>query len=209
MGNSDSKNMNQPQRAQVVLATKEVVTSQQVEMLLNVLDGIQPFLLAPLREGDDAPELDGGVHSSASTTFLKATNRLDAILDDAARWSTDEQNIAQTAILKTQACQQKFLEQQTLAAREVRRPAFIYRPTVYTVDGSYFAVWGDATVTGGSIAGQGSTPNEAMLDFDAAFDRTSLEQVQFILEHHIAPPAPDSEPVPETPLTVKPKKKKL
>jgi len=198
--------MSQLPKNSVVLSTKEVVTSQQVQSVLEILAGIEPFLLVPLRHEDsDRPaDLDGGVACGAATTFLKATSRLDAILDDESRWGIKGHNDVQNAILRTQACQQTFLEQQSLAAKEIRRPSFIYRPAVYTHDGLFYAVWGDAASPDCSIAGAGETPEAALLDFDAAFKRVSLEQVTFILEHHTAP----QEPIPSTPLTIKPSRKK-
>lgn len=185
--------MSNPQRVTVPLRTREDVTGQQVDLLLVILNNLQPYLVSrDVREGS-SPELDGGVVDSAVATFVKVTDRLDAILDDSARWDTKEFNVLTEAIVSAQKAHQIFLEAQTQSVREVVRPSYQCRPTLLVSEGQFVAVWGDP-----AIVGVGNTPHEALLDFDAAFHRTPPEQTKIVTE----------EPVPPTPLSVKPTKKK-
>jgi hypothetical protein len=189
------------QQRYVPLRTKEDVTEQQLNHLLTILHNLHPFLVPSNMLEDDNPALDGGAVSSAIATFAKVTDRIDAILDDPARWALKEVDELNGAILATQKAQQEFLAAQITSTREVLRPSFQLHPTLYVSDGKYLAVWGEP-----AIAGVGDTPSAALLDFDASFNRTSEEQLQ--LEVTEATPELPPESVPTTPLTVKPKRKK-
>jgi len=183
-----------PNKLAVSLRTREDVTGHQIESVLLLLDHLRPFLVAPDAREGVGPDMDGGAVMAAATTFAKATDRLDAILDDSARWDIKEINTLHEALIATHTAQQAFLAAQTKSASEIIRPSFQCRPTLYVSDGKFLAVWGDTP----AIVGTGNTPNAALADFDAAFYRTSEEQVKLTFE----------EPIPPTPLTVKPTRKK-
>jgi hypothetical protein len=80
--------------------------------------------------------------------------------------------------------QTEFLKEQTKSVLEVQRPAFQLRPTLLTLpdDDGFVAYYGDITTPGASIAGRGATPDDALKDFDAAFHRTSDEQILIVSE---------------------------
>lgn len=180
-------------RIVVPLRTREDVNWHQVDLLLMVLNNLQQFLVATdARDGVELPEMDGGVVSAAFATFAKATDRLDAILDDASRWDIKEINALHDSLIATQTAQQTFLAAQAKSANEILRPSFQCRPVLYASGDKFLAVWGDNP----AIVGIGVTPASAMDDFDAAFYRTAQEQTKLVLEEQPIPP------------TVKPTRKK-
>lgn len=207
MGADDLESMNSPKtQTFAALPTRESVTNFQVCTLLDILGGLQPFvLLQPRDMGDRAPELDGGVASSAAATFINATTVLDAILTDPERWTLGEVKSLHAALIKTQEAQQTFLAEQLRASAQVLRPSFVHQPTLFASGGRFIAVLGRVNIPGAYLVGEGATPAEALLDFDAAFGRTTEEQRQIIFETEAEL---DPEPIPSTPITFRPKKRK-
>jgi hypothetical protein len=86
--------------------------------------------------------------------------------------------------VKTHKIQQKFVAEQILSTQMLRAPHFALRPTLAVIgDDSYVAFWGDISKPGEAICGVGDTPNEALADFDDAFNRAPKEQVKIIAEN--------------------------
>lgn len=197
-------NPNIPKMPVMALPTREGITDQQVGVLLDILGTLHGFLTLPLREQPEGhPEMDGGVVSAASATFIRVTAKLDDLLSDDARWNLAETKTLHASLMQTQELQQTFLATQTESVREVQRPSFQLRPELITSEGKYYAVYGDIN-TPNYLVGEGSTPDGAMRDFDAAFLKAPEEQIRLLP----AAPEPIPEPVPETPVTYKPKRKK-
>lgn len=199
--------MNQPKpQSFAALPTRDSATDFQVTTLLDIIAALQPFVLLQPRDlGDKVPELDGGVATAAATTIINASSRIDAILNDPDRWSLAEVKTLHAALIKTQEVQQTFITEQMKSAQHVRRPSFIHHPRLFANGDHYIAIFGDINLAGAYILGEGSTPAEALADFDAAFDRLPKDQRQLIFEPE---PEAASEPIPETPVTFRPKKRK-
>ena len=178
--------MSNDKNASVVvhIPTKEDACSKHVELLLDILHNLQPYVVNPQgHEEALSPEIDGGVVMAAANTFVLAAARLDSLIQDDARWNLTEVQTLHAELITTQQAQQKFLAAQTASAEEMRRPAFQCRPAVYSFEEKFYAIWGDVTVTGGSVIGEGATPTKALLDFDSAFHRTPKEQVALVIEN--------------------------
>lgn len=180
--------------SQTVFPTVDAITRNHIDLLLDIITTLRPLLTS---DGQQGGPLDGGSASAASATFIKATSRLDAIIDDSDRWAIKAANDVLAEMVKTHARQQEFLTEQAISAKEVRRPSFQLRPVLAIKDGVYYAIWGDVG-TSSSVVGAGDTPDAALRDFDSAFTRKADEQIRLEAE----------EPIPETPLTVKPRRKK-
>lgn len=165
------------QAQQEVNPSREAITNIQLSGLLAVLKSLEPYLFEPHAEvGQENPQLDGGALASATVTFIKACNRLDALLDDPARWTMDGHDQIHRAIMATQMEQQRFLQAQQRAAEIVQRPSYQLRPTIVVVDTYFVAYYGDASDASRCIVGRGDTPEKALIDFDEAFKRTPDKQ---------------------------------
>lgn len=152
-------------------------------MLMHVLNGLNPFLLgSPVMELDTPAKIDGGVACAASVSFINLCSRLDVILADNSRWDTEMHDRLYASIENVQKAQVEFLKQQAESAKEVRRPCFQMRPVLASSGEEFVAVLGDIAKPGCYILGKGKTPNEAFADFDAAFDRTTAEQLLAIAQ---------------------------
>lgn len=164
---------------------KEEITNQQVGPVLDIIRELQPYILEPIPEPGATPKdhsRDGGVECAAHSTFIKACARLDAILDDASRWKMASMNTLVVEMVKTHKAQQKFIETQRASAAHLQAPQFLLRPTLAIFEGEYIAYWGTLDAAGAAIVGKGPTPNAALLDFDAAFERTPQEQILLVAE---------------------------
>jgi hypothetical protein len=167
---------------QAQLPSRESVTEHQILMLMHMMNGLNPFLLgSPLNPEFSPPQkIDGGVACAASVSFINLCSRLDAILADNSRWDTLLHDRLYASIEKVQTAQVKFLEEQAASAAAVRRPCFQMRPTIAQSSEDFIAVFGDLSKPGCYIIGRGKTANEALLDFDKAFDRTTAEQLLMV-----------------------------
>lgn len=179
-----------------------MLVEQQVETCLSVMECLKGYLLLHSRDVDNQPALDGGAVSQGVATFLKACQRLDQILDTSSNWELDGHSAIQKSILDVHAAQKAFLEEQARSVAEVRRPSYQLRPTLVGLGADGFAaVWGDISRPGAALVGRGPTPKAALLDFDAAFERTTSEQLILIAEENgidlekvPTPPSDPSEP---------------
>lgn len=179
MGNQPNQAI--PQVGQAQLPSRESVTEHQIVMLLHVMNGLNPFLIGgPVSEFATPPHIDGGVACAASVSFVNLCSRLDAILADNSRWDTLLHDRLYASIENVQKAQVEFLKEQAASAKAVRRPAFQLRPTLASSGDDFLAVFGDISKPGCYIVGRGKTPNEAMEDFDKAFDRTTAEQLLMV-----------------------------
>jgi hypothetical protein len=162
------------QMAQMIVPSREYITEQQVVIVLSAIREMYPGLI-----NEDCPK---EARLAAEATFMGLCDRLDKIVADEARWSMTGTSNFYDELAETQKAQQEFLSTQTAAASIVLRPSYIHRPTLMRDDTNFYAVWGDSTIPGGAIIGVGATPNAALADFDAAFDRAPKDQLSLIIE---------------------------
>lgn len=167
------------------IPTKEDLTNQQLGAILAVVRELQPYLLDEIVEPGETPtasSLKGEAVVAATTTLIKALSRIDTILEDQSRYSIKPYFDAMAEVVKTHKAQQRFIAAQTASTEMLQRPSFALRPTVAIMGESYIAFWGTIEKAGEAICGVGNTPNEALADFDDAFDRAPKEQVIVIAE---------------------------
>lgn len=178
--------MGNNQRERIAVPTPEGITNSQIVNVLGILHSLNPFLLhadayrEPGSTPVDHPKLDGEAFIAASATFIKCCSRLDDILADATRWNMEAHNSLFKSIEEVNMAQKKFLETQTTAAQQINRPSFQLKPKLALFEGSFVAYWGTLGDANGCIIGRGATPEKAMLDFDAAFQRSPDEQIYSI-----------------------------
>lgn len=182
---TDTMNQNpegQPQ-PQVPVPTRESVSERQVDTVLTILTHLQPYLLWTHREVQDGEEhlkIDGGVKNSAEVTFIKACERLEAMLGDNNRWHMGNADELYKSIIANQQSMQKFNEAQTLAVNELRRPSRIFHPSFSSAgEDGFVAYHVSSDFPGGILMGKGATPADACLDFDKAFHRLVQDQLKF------------------------------
>lgn len=182
--------MSQPKTNGLLIPSRELITEQQATILLA---SIREVGLWMAKSEDLVP---GEARTAAENTFIALCERLDKLVADETRWSMSGTTNFYDELAETQKAQQEFLSTQTAAASLVLRPSYIHRPTLMRDDTHFYAVWGDSTVVGGAIIGIGGTPNEALADFDRAFDRAPAGQQNLLLETE-EPETPTQDP--ETP----------
>jgi len=152
----------------------------QVGAILSVMHALQSYLLYNAsRDPEDHPELDGGAHAAAVTTFAKACDRMDKILEDDKRWTLTDHDALYASILKTQTDIQRLNEENVTTLQQMRLPHRKYHPQ-FAISGDMFLAFdGDPNFPGGQIIGKGRTPKEALEDFDRAFERGTKDQLRF------------------------------
>lgn len=168
--------MSQPKPNGFVVPSREFITDQHVGVLLSSIREVGIWMA---KSEDMVP---GEARTAAENTFIGLCERLDKIIAEESRWSLTGTTNFYDELVETQKAQQEFLSTQTAAASLVLRPSYIHRPTIMRDETHFYAIWGDNTISGGAIIGIGATPNEALADFDAAFDRAPKDQLNLVLE---------------------------
>lgn len=169
------------------IPSRDSTTVTQISALLAVANQLQPYLLLPHPDIDDPAsrnplKLNGEALIAATSTFIKTCEALDQIVSDPARWSLAQSDALYLAATAAQVQHKEFLLAQTQAAQSIKRPSYQLRPTLAVFENSYVAYWGDITIQDAAIIGRGETPEAALADFDAAFQRSPDKQVKFIFE---------------------------
>lgn len=175
---------NRPQRQPVVFfPTREETNEKQLRSILAVVQELQPYIIEPTHSPGETPralDMNGEAAIAAQTTFIKACGAIDAILEDKTRFTLGVQDKLMEELVKTQKSQQRFIDAQRLSSEQMHKPSFLLKPTLATFDGVFVAYWGQIDKPGKAIVGRGKTPNEAINDFDLAFDRTPEDQVVIV-----------------------------
>lgn len=190
-------NPNRPNRPSVQptpVPLPEVVTADHLHNVLDVIAGLEPFLLNAPGDHLGAPETrrldeksEAGI--AAEATFIRACSRLDSLLDDPERWGLGAHQKLYDLLNANYAQQFEFLKSQTAASNSLSRPFFLLKPElVQTEDGEFVAYFGNVSTPGMGLLGRGKTPAEAFADFDAAFFRSE----QHLLE--VSPEQPPKKP---------------
>lgn len=183
----------------------ENVTNKHIENISILIETLKPFILPLPRDPQSsipqpAERLDGEAAIAASSTFIKACSKLDALLDDADRWTLAPHRELYAVINANYRQQFEFLKSQTNASNNLSRPHFLLKPDLVQLDDQkFYAFWGDVETPGAGLVGQGVTPAAAFADFDAAYFRQDQIRIE-------APPG-ETAPI-ELPVPRKPKKKK-
>lgn len=181
------------------LPSKADVTGQQVEILIQTIAALTPGLFAARF---DEKLLDGEARIAVEVSIMKACSRLDEILGENDRWSLDQNRTMETVFLKLHEKHLEFVEAQLVSTRAIASPAYLYRPTLYPVDGvGWAAILGDPVNLRACVVGTGATPAEAYAAFDKAFsEKPSTPATQEVTV--------GAEPIPEPPIKKKTKRTK-
>lgn len=145
------------------------MSNLQIANALLVMNSLIPFLLNPTRgrewqEGMPAqPELDREVNDSAVTTFTKVCGVLDAMLEDKRRWDIEQVDALAKSLQELYETQTRLLTEQTNVTMHMERPSTLLRPMLAQLSPTQWRV------SYAELSATGSTPAEAMFNFDAAY----------------------------------------
>jgi hypothetical protein len=161
---------NRSRQQTIVLPGALDVTARQVQILMSTLQALIPFVMkgGSLHfpgAGDNQPEMDGEVVSSAAATAIKLFDRIDVLVADSSRWDLSRVEKFEKQALEANEAQQKAL-------KEATRPCMLMRPRVgYNPLQDVWVVFTDAKEGLAALAGVGDSPEAAMEDFDRQYER--------------------------------------
>jgi hypothetical protein len=165
--------MKNPKRVQqaILMPNREAVNAAQVSLLLNITQSLVGCLRQPETEmgKEQSPEIDGGARLAIETTIAKTCNRIDNILDEATRWTFENQQAMEKQLSSMYEQNTALLRAQTRLAEEAVKPHARYRPKLYRFNGVWVAILGDIDDIDSAICGLGDTPQEALIAFDGFF----------------------------------------
>src|SRR6266704_3226856 len=110
---------------QLIFPSAEQVTQVQISNLLQIgalaMTGLLggsggTFSMSSIPgDGSEHPSLPGETKPAAENLFVKVCEKLEALVDDAARWDLKKQKSMESAFMKAHALNQEYLEYQTQA----------------------------------------------------------------------------------------------
>jgi hypothetical protein len=151
--------------------TAETVVQTQVQTCLQVANTMLPILFMTSREieNGDYAALDGEAQVAAAGTFIQACARLDAMLGDTERWKPTTNNFIDS-MLKTHESARDMHDAQIRMTEQIASPSSLYKPTIAQTTSGFMAYYGTTLLPNALIVGAGSTPAEALADFDVRFN---------------------------------------
>lgn len=160
VANPDGGKSRRPQNTGV--PSHNDLTAVHLNQILGTIATLLPFVTQA-----DGDTLEKGVGMSASTSFIKACNVLDDILDDKRRWSLDSYDKLEASLLGLHEIIATRENETRDAIQAAQRPCILLKPTIKQLpDGVWECRYGKGR---GSLVGYGETPNIACLGFDAEF----------------------------------------
>lgn len=208
---------NQPKVVErIMLPQRDAITGIQIGNALTIMGAITHTLvqLSEDKETDSKAIMDGGTKCALEATLIKASSRLDEILDDSKRWSTREQDTLEAKLKTVYKGHEKFLKAQTAAAEGINAPHRAYNASlVRTTNGKFIYYLGNLADPENSIIGVGNSAAEAAVAFDEVFKTNNVPPGMFailkqLLEQNEQAPKPPGDSAPEGPEPEAPKKKK-
>lgn len=154
---------------------------------INVADDVD----GPNEDGDfktaKRPDIDGGVKMAIEHSIVRTLSRLDAIMDDNARWPRFEETAPvrrfiseSTGRTKMFSAQRKAAESHNMALQAAQLPHRTFHPTFHKVPDGFEARYCGENFT---LVGRGPSLADALDDFDQAFvglgdHQTAVEYAQ-------------------------------
>lgn len=170
-----------------MLPSRDAVTAHQVNTVLGIVQTVGQFLAQPDIDAANPHKpggsMDGGPRDSATVTFIKACERLDAILEEKPRWDMEIQRLLELQLAKLMQEQRIFLQAQIAASLALNTPSYLHQPTIINAgDGNFVALLGDPDAP--ACLGIGNSPEAACQDFDRSFKGEITEsQLKWLAEH--------------------------
>ena len=169
----------------VVLPSREAINSMQVTNLLNILGVASSCLTRIVTDVEDEKRggaNDGGALMAAETTIINVCARLDAMLEEAGRWTLDSQNTLEAQLSALYVANTGMLNAQKAAYDELNSPHARLKPVLLKLGPSeWLAFCGDARNLDNAIVGMGGCPAEAIDAFDAIFKGEVPEHLKAFL----------------------------
>lgn len=143
-------------------------TQEQIATCLAVTQALAPYLLPGQDGAKREDNLDENTLLSAQGTFIRATTRLDRILDDDTRWDVAQAENLETAMTEVAQAQRDSYRAMVEQSKAATRPCTLLSAKVTKIGDEFVVYYGDLRDTDTLIYGRGKTLAEAMDAFDQA-----------------------------------------
>jgi hypothetical protein len=170
----------------IAVNTRNYATNQQLEMLKGVMGMAMTGMgiaRQPLPESVEKHPMTGEAAVAAETTFIKACEAIDRILDDTKRWDSSFQDRMEKIIDDTTARNARLVEAQIAGIESVKAPHRVWPVSMHRLNSGYWAVCiGNDIEKSEGLIGVGTTAQEAVDAFDALFKGVVPESLKTWLE---------------------------
>jgi hypothetical protein len=163
------------QQKSISLPARDNLTALQTNTLLSVMGQCLNALVNPMfrfsSTDEEGPQLPGEAKIAVENTIINTCARLDEILNDPTRWDLKLQDSLEAGALEIQAAHKDLIEAQAVAIKNLDCPHVRFKPTLFRlVSKDWLALLGDIKDLDNALVGIGTTPAEALRNFDLAFD---------------------------------------
>lgn len=166
-------------------------TRGQVDVLLNICNHASNFLASNPDIGTQVV-VDPVLENEARKTYELAALQLRNLLDDPVRWGSaepDTEQLARKVLVDTAA----HLAEERRVTAEKLRPSTRLNPTLRLTEHQGWLAWHGNIPTANSLHAFGASPEEALKNFDAVFERR-VELNERAAEDKPAEEAPKAKP---------------
>lgn len=156
------------------LPCRDSITANQISTLLQVAGCLGAFVANTRTDDGGVPvggANDGGARMAAEVTFAKVCSRLDAIVDDPARWDMSHQDTLEKRLMQMYDENIECMKLAQQQAKSLLSPSTRFRPgLIFLSKLGWCAILGDMNHLEHCVIGYGATPEQAMLAFDVNFE---------------------------------------
>ena len=198
--------------------TQTEQTSRHLSSLLTTVRELYPLTIKAnenyLQDKDSPPELDGGVMIAGQAAMVSTLQRLERIINDDSRWDTSQISGRDQSVNELIESQKAMVKSQHSVQIRANRPSSILKPKIgINAQGIWMAMHETPGVQLEPIVGLGTTPEQAMDNFDRVFRGFDVQfggELMGLLEaagalHPAAPPEEEPKP-PAKPKPRRPRK---
>lgn len=176
--------------------TRENITLQQFNVLLNTLATVQAGLREYQREDNGVPSVDrlsGETKLALEATLIQACARIDKALAEEDRWTLNRMRDVEEKLDATLKAQTDFFQSQKRFSEDQQRPCHMLKATLVKTNHGWCAYHGDLQFDESLITGIGDSPAEAMRQFDFSFF-TKLSPEEAVTVTEVFPVKPKRKP---------------
>jgi len=172
MSRRKEKSENEPRIQQVVaLSTRESINAQQINLLLQTAQSLVGCLRLPGVDwnAEQPRELDGGAKIALEQSLIRVCARIDDVMTNPERWTFEPISGLEKKMSEMYEQHTALLKAQTNLAEQSAKPHMRYRPNLVLHNGIWIAILGSLQDVDNSVIGIGSSPLEALANFDGFF----------------------------------------
>lgn len=151
-----------PNRRPVGIPSPLEINVGHLSCLLSIINGLTPYLIKH-SGAVEGIEIDREAADSASTLFIKTCDRIEKIVEKDSRWDQNQFDALSESLQTLYESNTEAMNEQKQSVQMMRLPHVLLKPELKQDERG---LW---VATYGQLTGIGTTPIEAMNNFDLSY----------------------------------------